>query len=254
MKRALNILKSERGIGLIVTILILGLIITVFIGNIARMNLTLQETNQRLLRGIAAIQVLQDFGAAAVQANDLSTAAALASAGCPAGTVLVGGAIGPNAFCWPNPLCVQDPRQDVGGTRQFCLDPNGGGAQAQFALIVKPLKEPTVWEQIKQKSYGLLVKVLNASANEAVAQAGRDLDLPNIAGGPSNTVTTPLACTNATPGSQLCKRCVGSGGAAVYNLVCQRIRICLMTGTACDPAVNDNWIFQRFGVSRAPGP
>jgi len=249
IKLSKQILKSEKGIGLIVSILVLGLIITVFIGNISRLYLTLSETNQKVLRGIAAIQVMQDFGVAALQANDISSRGP-----CPVGTAQIG-TPGVNGFCWPTPqLCVQDPRQNLAGTRQLCLNPTVATGQAELAMTVKTLEEPSFFARVKYQSYEMLRWLLNASANEAVAQVGRDLDLPNIAGNPVNSVTTVLTCTNATAGSQLCKRCVGSGGTPQYNVVCSRVRVCLMIGAACAAGVTDNWVYERFGISRQLGP
>lgn len=247
-----KILQSQSGMGLIVPIIIVGLIIFTFSANIAKMYVVLNENNQKLLRGIAAIQVMQDFAVLGLQANDLSISS-LSVGVCAGGTTLIP-PLGPNGFCWRNPSCVAHPMHnrdadaDGDGDRQICLTPVVGAAgDASLVLNITPPKEPTFFVKLKDHSYQLLKNILNVSSNEAIAQiAGRDIELPNIADNPVNAVTTNLNCAAAGGvGTQLCKRCDG----ATQNVLCTQIRVCLL-GVACDPAVADNWVFERFGITR----
>ncbi len=247
MKR---ILRSQSGMSLLLPIVVIGLIIFTFMASIAKMYVTLNENNQRLVRGVAAIQVMQDFAVIALQANDLF----ISSAGvCPAGTVNVNidPATAGQGFCWRTApaTCIAHPMQNAAGNRQICLDPAGTG-DANFALRIDPPDAPTFFAQIKEKSYEFLKTVLNVSSTDAVAQmAGRDIELPNIAGNPVNGVTTGLNCSTAdAAGSQLCKRCVGTTAIGNTNVICKRMRACLTGSVACNAANNDNWVLERIGI------
>ena len=248
-----TILRSQSGMSLLLPIVVIGLIIFTFMSSIAKMYVTLNENNQRLVRGVAAIQVMQDFAVLLLQANDLY----ISSAGvCPAGTTTVG--IDPatpgQGYCWqtvpPTATCIRHPMQNQLANRTLCLDPAGTG-DANFALNIGPPEESTFFAQLKEKSYELLKTVLNVSATEAVAQmAGRDIELPDSAGAPVTGVTTVLSCSVAdAAGSQLCKRCVGTTAVGNTNVICKRIRVCLTGGGGvCNAANNDNWVLERIGI------
>ena len=248
MKR---ILRSQSGMSLLLPIIIIGLIILTFVASIAKMYVSLNENNQKLVRGVAGIQVMQDFATMLLRANDVF----ISSGGvCPAATIFVNidPATAGQGFCLRTAVaenCIAHPMQNAAGNRQLCLDPAGGG-DANFALKTFPLEEPTFFARFKAKSYNLLKVLLNVSATEANAQvAGRDIELPNIVGAPVNAVTTGLNCSVANAvGSQLCKRCVGTIGIGSTNVICKRIRACLTSGAACNAANNDSWLLQRIGI------
>lgn len=247
----IKVFRSQSGMSLLLPVVVIGLIIMTFMAAIAKMYISLNENNQKLLRGIAAIQVMQDFAVLGLQANDLSVSSAPGA--CPAGTTLVGAATGPSGFCWRNPTCIAHPLQNLAANRQICLTPVVGGASdANFAMTIEDVESPSLVAQWKEKSYQLLKYFLYSSSNEAIAQAvGRDIDLPNIAGNPVNSVTSNLTCVNPplplAAGSQLCKRCEGTDVAGLVNVLCTRIRVCLLN-TPCAAGNNDNWVLQRFGI------
>ena len=240
----MRIIKSQSGMSLLLPVMIIGLIIITFSTSIAKMYITLNENNQRVVRGIAAIQIMQDFGVMALRANDLSAP----GTGCPGGTSLVG-TIGPTGFCWANPTCIPNP---LGGV-DICLVPNSGTTEsAEIVFNIAPQSEnPEFYARVKTKVYNWLKEILNASSTEAVAQmAGRDMYLPDLAlsAVPANSVTSSLACVLGTtyPPTSPCKQCTG----AAANLRCVQVRVCLLQDLGlCDDGTNNNWIFQRFGVT-----
>lgn len=237
MKRIIN---SEKGMSLILPVVVIGLIILTFSGSIAKMYISLNENNQKVLRGIAAIQIMQDFGVTALRANDLSAAGA-----CPAGTAATG--VGAAGFCWPAPqTCVSNPMCNaslgIACAANICFNADGtAGGSAELAIHIQPPQQPTFYARAKKWGYEFLRDILNASGNEAVAQAGRDADLPALVG--VLPVNTSVAFNCAVPNA-ICKRCG-------VNLNCTRVRVCLLNNlaTCTAAATEDNWVIERFGVN-----
>ena len=252
MKIKIPFVKNQKGFGLLMAVITIGIIVAGFGITTSQLFLNTQDEAARYKRGIEVIQFMQEIGAMVQEANRKYNDHI--AAGNPAGSCPAGYTNKLNVFCFANGTsCVKAPGFVDAFPRTLCID-NG------FDLSFMPVEDSVPkwrrwWEQGKEKAVAFLRNAVRFEVAQATGSdnVGRDNGLPvlPISGLPVLSIDPSVntTCDNSTPGSTLCKRC--TGGVGTQNVECVLIRACLVLnpndGT---PNCTDSshYVYQRFGV------
>lgn len=171
-----------------------------------------------------------------------------------------------NPFLDPPFLCV---RTAVNPTTHNILEVTGYEDPRWYDPYVKPLLRP-----IKKFNFAYgktLVAMAENLSNRAVAYPDDPNALPALTGAPTLTKdpNTVKACGPGELPSEECIRCRDDGGPAAEDSrrpECFTLKVCLLpddgvaSGVAgdgfadCDPAINEQWIWQMVAVIHPVGP
>ncbi len=169
-------------------------------------------------------------------------------------------------------LCVSNPFVDPA---VLCVRAAGSGGPGRNIIEITAYDEPAWYEPYVRPllkpindftySYGkAMVALAEGLSNRAVAYPESDA-LPPLTGAPTLTKSPNLnkTCGSGDLPSEECMRCKDNGGPAAVNSrrpECFTLKVCLRPdlnadGFAdCDPAINEQWVWQMVAIIHPVGP